>query len=64
MKLTLALILRQIPWEKVAGKVAGLILDRYEAGKIKSLPNDALVTQNENTRKVLEEINSRIKAKK
>jgi len=57
-------LLRQLPWEKIAawgtGKVVGLIKDRFERGKIKSLPTKELFEVEEDDAEILREINRRI----
>jgi hypothetical protein len=56
-----AIVLRQIPWEKLAVGITDRIVDRYQRGKIKKLPTEELLRSDADKQKILDEINRRIR---
>lgn len=61
MKTALALIARQLPWEKLAVGIIDRVVDRYTRGKIKRFPSQELLQSDADKMAILNEINRRIR---
>jgi len=61
MNTIVTIVLRQIPWEKLAVGIVNRVTDRYERGKIKRLPSEELLQSDTDQQKILAEIIRRIR---